>query len=203
MSRSVLHVLTVVVLGTWGALCCGLEPDASRTTDHDALRALRARVTEAVNGRDVKALRASLAREFVFTAVDQTVITSEEQLQAYYTRVFDGPGALLEDMRVEPQAEILTRFLGDTVGYCYGTSKDSYTLKGGSHTEMTSRWTATVVKEDGEWRIAAAHAGADFMHNPAVSMALSSGYKLGIGGALLGLLLGTLGTVLVMKSRRT
>jgi phosphoserine aminotransferase len=75
MSRSVSVVLLLVALGSLGVPCHAEVSDAARADDHDALRALRVRVTEAINTRDVTALRACLAKEFVFTAVDQTVIT--------------------------------------------------------------------------------------------------------------------------------
>ena len=69
-------------------------------------------------------------------------------------------------MKTEPKADILTRFIDANTGVCYGSSKDTYTMKSGKVVEMNVRWSATVVKENGEWKVAIAHVGTDFLSNP-------------------------------------
>ena len=45
--------------------------------DHVALRALRDKAATAINKQDIKALASCFAKDFVFTAVNQTVLTNE------------------------------------------------------------------------------------------------------------------------------
>ena len=178
------------------------DAEADRKADHEALRGLLGRVTKAVNAQDLKALRACFAKGFVFTTSDQTTITSEEQLDSYYAKMFSGPTALLSSISVAPEATILTSFVGPDVGYCYGTSEDTYKLKAGGEATIPSRWTATLVKENGEWKVLTAHAGINVLENPLMDKAVSMGYKIGAGGLLLGLIVGILGTLLLMKAKK-
>jgi hypothetical protein len=38
---------------------------------------------------------------------------------------------------------------------------------------MNVRWSATVVKENGEWKVAIAHVGTDFLNNPVLDRVTS------------------------------
>lgn len=138
----------------------------SREADHVALKALRDRVITAMDHQDMKALATCFAKDFAFTTINQTVLTNEAQMAEFYQRMFQGNDALLISLKTEPKEEIPTRFLSDNTGICYGTSKDTYTMKSGKVVTMNNRWSATVVKENGEWKVATAHFGTDFLNNP-------------------------------------
>jgi len=202
MSKALGRFLLWAILMTIPLCFFAQAAEADRQADHEALRALLVRVTRAANAQDMKALRACFAKEFVFTAADQATITSEEQLVSYYAKMFSAPTAPLASITVAPEAAILTSFVGPDVGYCYGTSKDTYQLKAGGQVTITSRWTAMVVRENGEWKVLAAHAGIDPLKNPLMDKAISMGYKLGAGGFLLGLIAGMVGMLLLAKAKK-
>jgi len=201
MTRRLVCVLALILglSGTVPALAQELEGE--RAADHAALRAMRDEMGRALQARDVEKLASFLAREFVVTTVDQTPITKAGDFKPYLDRMFNGPDALLTGIEVRPEADILTRFLSDTAGYCYGKSTDTYHLKSGGVTTMTSRWTALLVKEDGAWKVAAIHFGTNFLDNPVLDRSMVYGRNLGIGGLLVGLLLGGV-AVWMLKKRR-
>jgi uncharacterized protein (TIGR02246 family) len=174
----------------------------SRAADHEALRALKANVVKAFNDRDVSALSQYLADKFVITTIDQTVITSEKQLQDYFEKTFDRPDSIVTDLKIRANADVLTQFLGEDVGYCYGTTDETYTMRGGRIVRMSNRWTALVVKQDGRWKIAALQAGANFLHNPLLNRVRSMGWILAIVGLCIGLLLGLAGAWGLGRLRR-
>ena len=166
--------------------------DDGREADHVALRALRDKAATAIDKQDIKALASCFTKEFAFTAVTQTVVTNEAQMQEFFDRMFHSSEALITSLKTEPKADILTRFVDANTGVCYGTSKDTYTMKSGQIVEMNVRWSATVVKENGEWKVALAHVGTDFLDNPVLTK-LSSFWKKAAAGALAGgLILGLL-----------
>lgn len=198
--RAQMFILLLVSL--FGVVSMAQQPQEGRVKDHEALRALRSKVTEAMNKKDAKALRECFAKEFVFTGVDQTVVTSEDGLKAYNNKMFEAPGHLLKSITCNPEATILTKFIGDDAGYCYGVSNDTYTLANGKTAQMPCKWTALVVKEDGQWKIAAAQAGADILDNPILKRTESATYKLGAGGLILGLLLGLILGALVFRMKK-
>jgi ketosteroid isomerase-like protein len=169
-------------------ICLGLsataqEAEPDRDADHDALRALRTKVTTAINGEDVETLQTCFTREFVFTPVDQTVITNRAGLAAYYNRIFKDPESIVAKLETEPKADILTRFTGPDTGYCYGHALDRYTMKNGRIYSIPNRWTALVRREDGAWKIEAAHVGVNFIDNPVLEAA-SMGFWRKVGVAL-------------------
>jgi uncharacterized protein (TIGR02246 family) len=164
--------------------------ESNREADHAALRQLRDKAAAAINNLDGKALAPCFAKEFAFTTVNQTVITNQTQFQEFFDRMFHAPDALVTGMKTEATADILTRFLDENTGVCYGFTKDTYTLKSGGSVTMSNRWSATVVKEDGEWKVALAHVGTDFMNNPVLDRAAAAAKKLALGVGLGGLVVG-------------
>jgi len=168
--------------------------------DHVALRALRDKVATAISQQDIKALASCFAKEFAFTAVNQTVLTNEAQMQEFFDRMFRSSDALVSSLKTEPKADILTRFVDANAGVCYGSAKDTYTMKSGEVVEMNVRWSATVVKENGEWKVALAHVGTDFLDNPVLDGAKALVKKAGVGAGLGGLVVG--GILGVMIGRR-
>ena len=143
-----------------------LAQTIDREADHQELRLLKTKLAAAMNEGDIKALTACLAKDFVLTTIDQTTVTNAAQFTTFYDRMFKAKDAPLASMKIEPTADVLTRFVSPTAGYCYGSSAETYTLKDGRAFVMTNRWTALVVKEDGAWKIAAALAASVWL-NPA------------------------------------
>jgi ketosteroid isomerase-like protein len=177
--------------------------DVNHQADHVALRALRERVVTALGNQDMKTLTSCFATNFAFTTVTQDVLTNETQVQEFFDHMFRGDGALITSLKTEPKADILTRFLSDNVGVCYGTSKDTYTMKSGEVVEMNVRWSATVVKEDGEWKVSIAHVGTDFLNNPVLDRVTSFWKKAvcatGSAGIVVG---GIIGWILGRRGRK-
>jgi ketosteroid isomerase-like protein len=175
------RVLAAVLVSLGLASFCLAQGATNRDADHDALRGLMKKVVQAINERDMKVLGACFAKEFVFTAIDQTVITNEEQLKAFNDKIFAGKDAPMKKIEIKPEADTLTKFLADNVGYCVGKSTETYTMKDNRAFTMVNRWTATVVKEGGEWKIAAVHSGVNFMDNPILTAkSMSFWHKVGV-----------------------
>lgn len=188
--------VTLAILLCAGGSVTASGADESREADHVALRALRDRVTTAINKQDIKGLAPCFAKEFAFTAVTQTVLTNEAQVQEFFDRMFRSSDAPLASLKTEAKADILTRFVDANTGVCYGSSRDTYTLKSGKVVVMNARWSATVVKENGEWKVALAHVGTDFLDNPVLEgvkrFARNLGLGAGVGGLVVGLVIGRL-----------
>ena len=192
-------VLLLGVTGGHGAFAA----DDNRDADHAALRALRDKVATAIDNQDTKTLASCLAKPFVFIAVDQTAMTNESQMQEFFDRMFKGSGALVTSMKTEPQADILTRFVDSNTGVCYGSSKDTYTMKSGKVVEMNVRWSATVVKQDGDWKVSVAHVGTDFLNNPVLDGLKNFAKMIGVGAGIGGLLVGFVAGRMLGRGKRT
>lgn len=197
-------------LGVKGLLVCFIITLAAtsawaedRQQDHEELRAMLKTATDAMNSKNLDALAPLFYTNFSITTVDQKLFTNLNDFKAYYDSLYNGPNAPLKSIAFKPEADALTEFVGDNIGLSHGTSTDTYTFSDGDTRVMTSRWTATVYKDNGKWKILNLHIGADIFANPVVSTLKSYLYKVGIGAGAGGLVLGfILAWVLKGKRRR-
>ena len=179
MRMSLYKVMTILaaLLLTTGVMAANETKDA-REVDHAALRVLMTDTVEAINGQDMDALAACFTDDFVFTTIDQTVLATPEEIKDYYERMLNNEESPISGFSMTPSPDIPTVFLDDQTGFCYGTSDDAYTLRKNKRViHMTSKWTATVVKVDGQWKIATAHSGVDVMDNPLIKIKTLSWWR--------------------------
>ncbi len=179
-------------------LFCFLTPtlaaeEDTHAADHEQLRGLLREATRALNEYDLDALAPLLAPGFFVVMADQTVITDFENLKAYFQANFRAEDAPLRGLRIEPEALALSQFIDGQVAVDYGMSTDTYSLPGGATMEMESRWTATLVQNDGRWQIKTLHAGVNMVDNPILTAARQGSYLWAVGGLVVGALLGWIG----------
>jgi ketosteroid isomerase-like protein len=172
----------------------------SRQADHDALRALRAGMTKAINTRDFEGLASALAKEFVLTTVDQQTFRSIAQFRSYWDGLFQGERAVLRRVTVNPEADELTRFVSSEVGIVHGASTDTYEFTDGDTRVMKVRWSAVVQKLDGQWKLVSVHVGTNLFDNPVLDAAKGRARMVAAGALAAGLALG--GVVGFLGGRR-
>ena len=149
-----------------------------READHAALRALMADVTRAINAQDMNALAARMAERFSFTTADQQILKDIPSVRAYLDRMVNSEDSPLSGYSIAPSPEAPTVFLDDKTGCCCGVSDDIYIVrKGERKIHVKSRWTATVVKQGEQWKVAAVHVGVDFLENPVLQIRTLSWWR--------------------------
>ena len=183
MNRRATIVMALVLAGFMGLTVVAQDAAPEREADHQALRALMVKATTAINEQDLKTLGTCFTKEFAFTTADQSVITNRAGLNAHYNKTFKDPKSIVTKLHSAPKAEILTRFTGPDTGYCYGHAVETYTIKNERIFTLTNRWTTLLRKEDGAWKIEAAHVGVNFINNPVLE-AKSMGFWRKVGVAL-------------------
>ncbi len=164
---------------------------ADDEASHKALREMRDTVVNALNRGDMEAVIPYLHKNIVFTAMNGEVCRGQDAVRAYFNRMMKENGHIVEGLHVNPVVDHLTDLYGST-GVAYGSSVDHYKLTNGQEFEIKARWSATMVKENGNWQIAGFQSAANVFDNPLLNKAKSSLYW-GAGGAgLIGLVLGLL-----------
>ena len=169
--------------------------DDSKTKEdpaHADLRALRAELVKAINGNHLDDMLALLDDDVVVTFMNAEVGRKPAGVRAYYDKMMNGPNKIVESITIEPTVDELTHLYGDT-GVAFGSSKDHFKLTDGRDFVAETRWTGTLVKKDGKWKVASFHASANAFDNPILWIALKKvGMWVGIGAAVLGLVIGFL-----------
>jgi len=157
---------------------------------HEELRALKKELTEAVNAKNLEALLAHLDDDVVVTWQNSEVSRSPEQVRAYYNRMMNGDHRVVDSIRIDPTVDELTHLYGNT-GVAFGSSRDHFKLTDGRDFELETRWSGTVVKKNGKWKVASFHASTNTFDNPVLWIAVKRvGIWTGLSAGLLGLVLG-------------
>ena len=161
---------------------------------HEELRKTRSEIIAAIESRDQARILAKLAPDVVVTWQDGSVCHGKEELKAYYDRI--GKNAFVA-FKVPHEPDRLSVLHGGDTALATGRVVAEYHLLGKAF-EFQSRWTATLVRKDGQWLIAAYHVSLNALDNPILSAAKSAAWI----AAGLGLLIGILVTFVVAKLRR-
>ena len=185
----------------FGIATATLAETEQEKKDHDELRALLKIFTQAFNTRQIAPLEPYLHKNFAVTMINQDVVTKPGEITAYLDKQFTGPGALLQDVKIQPEADILTEFYEGRIGVNRGSSTDTYVLKDGRSFTLKTRWSGAAIYEDGKWKVLTAHIGLNPIENPIIDAIESLRWIWGGAGAALGLALGVLGTLLLRRRK--
>jgi uncharacterized protein (TIGR02246 family) len=168
---------------------------------HNELRALRDAMIEAINSKDAEAMLSHLHENVVVTWMNGEVSRGPAEVKAYYDRMMIGENAVVESVAIKPTVERLADVYGDTA-VAFGTSDDHFKLKAGMEFDVHSRWSATLLKEGGQWKIVSFHGSTNLFDNPLLNGAKRAIYWSGAGGLVLGVALSTL-FVFLKRSKRS
>lgn len=168
--------------------------------DHESLRTLLKKSTEAMNEQKFDDLRPYLADKFTVITLDNNKFNSLDEFKAYWDKMFKGDKAKLKSVTITPIADEKTYFPADNVGVVDGTAEQTYRFTDGDVRTINTRWTAVVSKENNQWKIVKVHFSGNILDNPVLDALKNSLYKIAIGAALAGF---ALGWVLAKMMRRS
>ncbi|AWH87833.1 YybH family protein [Limnobaculum parvum] len=169
---------------------------------HDELRQTLKTVTDAINSGEYEKMLPVLSKEIKATPITQEFIDGQQQVIPYFRKWF-GPERFLKKLNITFVPDVVTELSPDkTWGVVYGTGIEKYSLSDGRSYDFHTRWTATLVVEEGRWKIKAIHFGTDFMDNPLLNEARDTIMKSAIGGAVGGILLGVLFGFFVFRKKK-
>lgn len=169
---------------------------ADAETLHQELRVLRDTMQAALNRRDLDTLLDNLTDDVVFTTMNGDRVRGKEAVRAYYGKMLGGSGAVVKSIDVHFEADALSHLYGDTA-VSFGHSRDRYELAGGEVWEVSPQWSATLVRQDGRWRIAQFHYSVNMLDNPVLAaqrkLLLGGGAAAALAALALGFALGRRG----------
>jgi ketosteroid isomerase-like protein len=163
---------------------------------HDEIRKLRDDILAAIQRGDVDAVLPHLHPNVVFTPMNNEVARGPEGVKAYFQKMMTGPDRRVAEMRLNMEVDRLTDLYGNT-GIASGSSNDFYKLTSGPSFEVPTRWTCSLVRENGRWLITSFHSSVNAFDNPILArqkraMALPMAGLGIVAGLAFGLLMGFL-----------
>jgi ketosteroid isomerase-like protein len=174
-----------------------LDRSGGRVEDRLQLRTLLEAMESGINKLDVEALLKLAQPDVVITWQNAEVSRGHEQVRAYYNRMIKGAAPIVRKLSTSATLGGPAVFYGDTA-VAYGTMVDRYELADGLDFTLNANWSTTVVKTDGQWKVAALHFSTNLFDNSLLNAAKRLAYYAAGGAFLLGIVL----TWFVMRMRR-
>ena len=174
----------------------------SAEATHAQLRALRDALLGAWQQRDLDGMLSHVAPNVVVTWQNGEVSRGPEGLRKFYDEVLSGNDKIVTHIASTLKVDELSILYGEGTAIAFGSIHDELTLNhsiaraaflgAGDVFKLDSRWTATLVKIDGQWKLAAYHVSTDAFSNPILAKAVAAGQReailAGVGGLIVGAL---------------
>lgn len=197
--RIVLLLCSLLVAST---LACAEDAalDPSRDADRKQLLVIMSEIEQGINAGDIERMVKHIDESGIVTWLNAEVSHGPEGVRQYFRRmVGSGPDTILSRYVTYPKIEGHARFYGD-VAVANGTTQDEFTPHRRSVFKFDSRWTGTLAKRNGEWKIVALNLSTNTFNNVLTQELQNMGYLMGAGGVLGGAALA--GAVCFLRRRR-
>jgi len=161
---------------------------------HEALRELRDRLISAYEKRDMEAVLLEVTDDVVITWQNGERNEGHQEFREFVDRMMNGDSRVVNDISSTVEVDAHSVLYQDDTAVARGTLSDKFSLADGSEFTLNSKWTATVVKKDAQWKVASFHVSANIFDNPLLDTAKaylgSAAIIGGVIGGLVGLVFG-------------
>lgn len=180
-----------MILFLFLAMSLVIDAQDPRAEDRKALLKILDEVQAGINTQNVEGILKQMDPGATVTWWNGEVSHGEKEIRAYYQKMMKDEGRILDRMTVNAKLDGHARFLGDgSIAIADGSSEDEFFPKIRGPFKLNSRWSSTVAKIDGQWKIVNMHLSANVFTNSLIAEALRSALYVGVGALLVGALLG-------------
>jgi ketosteroid isomerase-like protein len=174
-----------------------IDSASGRVEDRQQLRTLLEAMEKNISALDIEEVLKLMQPDAIVTWQNAEVSRGADQIRAYYNRMIKGSAPIVKKFSTKATLGGPAVFYSDSA-IAYGTTVDTYDLASGLHFTLNANWSTTVVKTNGQWKVAALHFSTDLFDNPLLNNAERLAWIAGGGGLVAGLLL----AFAVMRMRR-
>lgn len=172
----------------------GVAISSAQTTNHPAespllrdARQLGDAVVTALNQNDLPAALNFFATNCTVTWCDAELTRGHEGLRAVHQRLLGDPLSRVETYHLEYKADEVITVLPENAGLIWtGGFNESYKRPGGRKLDLQGRWSATLVRQGGDWLILNLQLSTDPFNNSLLNLAKQAGWVVGVVSLLLG-----------------
>lgn len=160
--------------------------------DRAALRNILTEVTKAINAQDIEGIIAQMSPDCTVTWWNAEISRGHDEIRAYYRRMVKDDGRLINKYTTEAKVGAPARFVGTggDVAVADGSMEDEFFPVIRGSFKLSSRWSATLAKLDGQWKIVSLHMSSNVFTNPLIAELTRALWYAGGGGLVAGVLVG-------------
>ena len=166
----------------------------SHQEDRQALLKILAAVEKAINDQDIEGILAQMSPDCTVTWWNAEVSRGHDEIRAYYRKMVKDPGRYISKYTTQARLGAHARFLGSAgdVAVADGSMQDEFFPIIRGPFQLDSRWSTTVTKAGGEWKIATLHLSSNVFTNTLISELTHALWYAGAAGLAVGALAGWL-----------
>ena len=178
----------LLIAGTTTPESASAQLSGSETEEaHNALRVLKNGAEAAFNemGRsgkveDLNKILEYVHDDVVLAAMNGSLVVGKQGIVDYFKRTMTGPDRTVESVQHSFEVSDLTRLYGGDTGVAYGTTTGTYELTDGTQFVANAIWTATMVRENGNWLLASFQFAPSIFDNPILPVMINKAAWYGI-----------------------
>ncbi len=183
-----------MILFLFLAMSLVIDAQDPRAEDRKALLMILDEVQTGINTQNIEGILKQMDPGATVTWWNAEVSHGEKEIRDYYQKMMKDEGRILDRMTVKARLDGHARFLGDgSIAIADGSSEDEFFPKIRGPFKLNTRWSSTVAKIDGQWKIVNMHLSANVFTNSLMAEAARALMYVGAGALLVGALLGWFG----------
>ena len=197
-------IVTMVALMAGSAIAAQAQLEARQApatpeveSTHNALRLVRDEIMDGWKRRDIDDVLSHVDPNIVVTWQNGEVNRGPAAIRKFYKEMLDGDQSVLSDIQSTLTVDALSILHGSDTAIAFGSIHDDMTFRhrvtgaaflgAGKTLALDSRWTATLVRKEGEWKLASYHVSANLFSNPVMDLASKAAGRIGgIAGFVIG-----------------
>ena len=189
MKKGLLRIVAagVAAISLIAATGWAQQPDP-HAEDRAQLRAMLAEFEAAINAQSIDRMVAAMDDNVTVIWLNAEVSRGKDEVRAYYGRMVGHEKAILSKYLTKASLGAPAKFYGD-IAIADGSAMDEFYPIARGFFRLDSRWSTTVIKNAGQWKIVALHLSSNVFNNPLLDEVKGEIVKAGVGGFLGGLLL--------------
>lgn len=165
--------------------------------DREALLKVFREIEAGINDQNVERMVAQMHPQATVTWLNGVTSRGHDEIRAYYHRMVKADNRYIDKYLTQAKVGAPARFFGDgTVAVADGSNEDEFFPVARAPFRLSSRWTATSAKADGQWKVVSLHLSSNVFTNSLIEEATDAaklaGAAGGAGGLAVGLLIGWL-----------
>jgi len=165
--------------------------DDPHAEDRKELLKVFREIEAAINAQSVDRMVMQMAPDATVTWLNGEVSRGHAEIKAYYERMVKGEKRILDKYTTAAKVAAPARFFGD-VAVADGTTEDEFFPVARGPFRLSSQWTSTSAKIDGQWKVVGLHLSSNVFTNPLMDEAKSAVWYTATGCLAGGFVLGWL-----------
>ena len=160
--------------------------------DRQALLKVLSDVEAAINAQDIEGILAQMRPDCTVTWWNAEISRGHDDIRAYYRRMVKDKGRLINKYTTQAKLGAHARFIGSgaDVAVADGSMEDEFFPVIRGPFNLSSRWSATVAKSGGEWKIVNLHLSSNVFTNTLIAELTRALWFAVAGGLMIGGLAG-------------